>query len=135
MSNEERKPHLEFLRLNPDEDWVTPPGYPSSFQHKILTSDIDEKKKIGSRSRLMRLDPGAYSKAPCRCACAPVGGCRALPSIVSRVVVMHFEHHTTVFGFERAVMDTRWAARIGRGEELLAALAVLIVAYDQIAFD
>ncbi len=64
MADEKRKPHLEFLRLDPDTDWVTPPGYPSSFQHKILTSDIDEKRKIGSRSRLMRLDPGAYSKAP-----------------------------------------------------------------------
>lgn len=64
MSEEKRKPHLEFLRLDPDKDWVTPPGYPSSFKHKILTSDIDEEKKVGSRSRLMRLDPGAYSKAP-----------------------------------------------------------------------
>jgi hypothetical protein len=31
---------------------------------KILASDIDERRKTGSRSRLLRLDPGAYSTEP-----------------------------------------------------------------------
>jgi hypothetical protein len=58
------KPHLEFLRVNEDEGWVTPPGYPDGIKQKILASDIDETGKIGSRTRLLRFDPGTYTTAP-----------------------------------------------------------------------
>ena len=61
---DERKPHMEFLRVDLDTGWETPDGYPTSFTHKILTADIDENKKVGSRSRLMRLAPGAFTKVP-----------------------------------------------------------------------
>ncbi len=58
------KPHIEFTALNMDEGWAVPPGYPDGINQKILASDIDEVGKTGSRSRLLRIDPGAYSTEP-----------------------------------------------------------------------
>lgn len=58
------KPHIEFLALNMDEGWQVPPGYPEGIKQKILAADIDEEKKTGSRSRLLRFDPGAFSTVP-----------------------------------------------------------------------
>lgn len=58
------KPHIEFTALNMAEGWETPPGYPDGIKQKILASDIDERGRTGSRSRLLRLDPGAYSTEP-----------------------------------------------------------------------
>jgi hypothetical protein len=58
------KPHLEFQRIDPENGWAPPPGYPLSIKQKILASDIDEKGKTGSRTRLLRFDPGAYTTAP-----------------------------------------------------------------------
>ena len=59
------KPHLEFHTLNMDEGWETPPGgYPSGIQQKILASDINETAKMGSRSRLLRFQPGVFTTKP-----------------------------------------------------------------------
>jgi hypothetical protein len=58
------KPHLEFHRLDLDKGWVTPEGYPSGIQQKILASDLDEGRKMGSRTRLLRFKPGVYTTAP-----------------------------------------------------------------------
>jgi hypothetical protein len=58
------KPHLEFHTLNLSEGWETPAGYPAGIQQKILASDIDETKKMGSRTRLLRFDPGVFTTAP-----------------------------------------------------------------------
>ena len=58
------KPHLEFVRLAMEEGWETPPGYPAGIQQKLLASDLDEKNKMGSRTRLLRFEPGAYSTVP-----------------------------------------------------------------------
>jgi hypothetical protein len=58
------KPHLEFHRLDMDKGWVTPPGYPAGIQQKILASDLDETKKMGGRTRLLRFAPGVYTTAP-----------------------------------------------------------------------
>ena len=58
------KPHLEFEELNMTEGWEEPEGYPKGMQQKILTSDLDEAKKTGSRSRFLRLLPGVYSTEP-----------------------------------------------------------------------
>src|SRR5262249_51666141 len=58
------KPHLEFHRLDMDTGWATPAGYPSGIQQKILASDINEGRKTGSRSRLLRFEPGVYTTAP-----------------------------------------------------------------------
>jgi hypothetical protein len=58
------KPHLEFCPLDMEEGWATPPGYPEGIKQKILASDIDEVKKTGSRTRLLRFDPGTFTTAP-----------------------------------------------------------------------
>lgn len=58
------KPHLEFHKLDMDSEWETPPGYPSGIKQKILASDIDETGKAGSRTRLLKFDPGTYSTVP-----------------------------------------------------------------------
>ena len=58
------KPHLEFMRVDMGEGWATPPGYPAGIQQKILASDIDETRKMGSRTRLLRFEPGVYTTAP-----------------------------------------------------------------------
>ena len=58
------KPHLEFERLDMDGGWECPEGYPDGIEQKILAADIDEDGKSGSRTRLLRFQPGAYSKVP-----------------------------------------------------------------------
>ena len=58
------KPHIEFTALDMDEGWEVPPGYPEGINQKVLTSDLDEEKKTGSRTRLLRIDPGAFSTEP-----------------------------------------------------------------------
>jgi len=58
------KPHLEFVGVDLKAGWETPPGYPPGFTQKILASDIDERAKRGSRTRLLRIEPGAYSSEP-----------------------------------------------------------------------
>jgi hypothetical protein len=58
------KPHLEFFDVNLNEGWALPPGYPVGVQQKILASDLDETRKCGSRTRLLRFVPGEYTTAP-----------------------------------------------------------------------
>lgn len=58
------KPHLEFMALDMDKGWEVPPGYPKGIQQKLLASDLDENTKTGSRTRLLRFDPGEYTTAP-----------------------------------------------------------------------
>ena len=56
-----QKPHIEFTNISSNEDWHTPEGYPSGIEQRILASDIDEKNKTGSRSRLLRFQPGVFT--------------------------------------------------------------------------
>lgn len=58
------KPHLEFFGVNLNEGWASPPGYPKGIQQKILAADLDETRKTGSRTRLLRFDPGEYTTSP-----------------------------------------------------------------------
>ncbi len=58
------KPHLEFHNVESEEGWETPPGYPAGITQKILASDLDEDKKMGSRTRLLKFTPGTYTTAP-----------------------------------------------------------------------
>jgi hypothetical protein len=58
------KPHLEFFAIDMDHGWETPAGYKDGFSQKILSSDIDEVNKRGSRSRLLRIAPGVFSEKP-----------------------------------------------------------------------
>lgn len=58
------KPHLEFVSIDMEKGWEKPPGYPAGIEQKILASDLDEEKKTGSRTRLLRFAPGAYTTQP-----------------------------------------------------------------------
>ena len=58
------KPHIEFLALDMQSGWATPEGYPEGIKQKILASDLDELRKTGSRTRLLRFEPGVFTTAP-----------------------------------------------------------------------
>ena len=58
------KQHLEFVSVDLKSGWERPPGYPPGFFQKILASDLDEKAKKGSRTRLLRFKPGVYTTEP-----------------------------------------------------------------------
>jgi hypothetical protein len=55
------KPHLEFHRVDLTTGWEPIDGYPPTIQQKILATDLDEASKTGSRTRLLRFEPGAYT--------------------------------------------------------------------------
>ncbi|WP_292327368.1 cupin [Mesorhizobium sp.] len=46
------------------EDWHRPPGYPLGIEQKILAGYLDEAGKTGSRTRLLRFLPGAFTSVP-----------------------------------------------------------------------
>ena len=55
------KPAMEFSQLDLTTGWMSPPGFETApIKQRILSSDIDEKKKTGGRTRLLRYEPGAY---------------------------------------------------------------------------
>ncbi len=58
------KKHEEFHTLDLDSGWEVPPGYPAGMQQKILSGELDEAAKTGSRTRLLRFDPGVYTTVP-----------------------------------------------------------------------
>jgi hypothetical protein len=58
------KAHKEFFAVDMDEGWSVPDGYPDGIQHKILAGELDEANQRGSRSRLLRFEPGVYTTAP-----------------------------------------------------------------------
>jgi hypothetical protein len=58
------KEHDEFHALDMDSGWSVPPGYPEGMEHKILSGSLDEKAKRGSRTRLLRFQPGIFSTVP-----------------------------------------------------------------------
>jgi len=58
------KPHLEFHRIDMTGGWETPPGYPAGIEQKILAGTLDETARAGSRTRLLRFQPGIYTTAP-----------------------------------------------------------------------
>ena len=59
------KPHLEFVGVDMQAGWESPgANYPPGFSQKVLASDLDEAAKRGSRTRLLRIEPGAYSTEP-----------------------------------------------------------------------
>jgi hypothetical protein len=58
------KLHDEFHTLDMSTGWEVPTGYPKGIQQKILSGALDEKNKRGSRTRLLRFDPGTYTTTP-----------------------------------------------------------------------
>ena len=58
------KEHKEFHRLSMEDGWVPVPGYPAGIEHKILAGSLDETNGKGSRTRLLRFQPGVYTTKP-----------------------------------------------------------------------
>ncbi len=58
------KKHDEFYTLDMSTGWETPPGYPPGIEQKIISGGLDEVNKRGSRTRLLRFQPGVYTTAP-----------------------------------------------------------------------
>jgi len=58
------KLHDEFHSLDMDAGWQVPEGYPEGMEQKILAGGLDEEAKTGSRTRLLRFQPGIFSTVP-----------------------------------------------------------------------
>ena len=58
------KEHIEFQALDMNGGWHVPPGYPEGIEQKILAGSLDEERKQGSRTRLLRFAPGTFTTAP-----------------------------------------------------------------------
>ena len=58
------KEHKEFHRLDLNEGWVPVPGYPPGIHHKVLAGSLDEARKRGNRTRLLRIGPGVFTTKP-----------------------------------------------------------------------
>lgn len=58
------KEHLEFFNLDLDSGWEVPAGYPQGVEQKILNGGLDEEASTGSRTRLLRFQPGAFTTEP-----------------------------------------------------------------------
>jgi len=58
------KKHTEFHTIDIASGWRSPPGYPPGIQQKILSGALDEANMLGSRTRLLRFLPGAFSTVP-----------------------------------------------------------------------
>ena len=58
------KGHQEFHGVDMKEGFHTVPGYPWGFSEKILAGSLDEKNKVGNRTRILKIEPGAFSTEP-----------------------------------------------------------------------
>jgi hypothetical protein len=58
------KAHAEFHAVDLASGWETPPGYPAGIEQKILSGALDEARRRGSRTRLLRFRPGIFTTAP-----------------------------------------------------------------------
>ena len=58
------KAHQEFFAVNFEDGWEVPAGYPDGIQQKVLSGSLDEENSRGSRTRLLRFQPGVYTTVP-----------------------------------------------------------------------
>ncbi|VCU71088.1 hypothetical protein PIGHUM_03168 [Pigmentiphaga humi] len=58
------KHHDEFHTLDMSTGWEIPPGYPAGMEQKIISGALDEAKRRGTRTRLLRFAPGVFTTAP-----------------------------------------------------------------------
>ncbi|MEN8833286.1 cupin [Pacificibacter sp.] len=59
------KEHKEFYAIDMEDDgWVTPEGYPEGMAQLILAGALDEVNKTGTRTRLLRFQPGIFTTVP-----------------------------------------------------------------------
>jgi len=58
------KAHQEFHQIDLASGWETIPGYPAGIRQKILSGQLDETARAGTRTRLLRFDAGAFTTRP-----------------------------------------------------------------------
>jgi hypothetical protein len=58
------KQHDEFYAVDLESGWETPTGYPAGIQQKVLAGALDEEARRGTRTRLLRFEPGVFTTAP-----------------------------------------------------------------------
>jgi hypothetical protein len=58
------KVHDEFRAVDMNVGWETPPGYPAGIAQKVLSGSLDEMNKSGTRTRIVRFAPGAFTTKP-----------------------------------------------------------------------
>lgn len=58
------KEHKEFFAVDMESGWETPAGYPKGIEQKILAGSLDEEGKSGTRTRLLRFQPGIFTTKP-----------------------------------------------------------------------
>lgn len=89
MSKAPRR-HIEMVPFDNDDGWLPLPGFPAGLEVKILADDLDERRKTGARTRLVRFAAGVATTEPLihdyweevfviRGAIGPLGGDAATP--------------------------------------------------------
>lgn len=58
------KEHLEFFTIDTSTGWSVPLGYPEGVEQKIISGSLDEERRRGNRTRLLRFKPGAFTTKP-----------------------------------------------------------------------
>jgi len=58
------KAHDEFHTLDMNAGWQAIPGYPDGITEKILSGALDEANHKGSRTRLLKFEPGIFTTKP-----------------------------------------------------------------------
>jgi hypothetical protein len=58
------KPHIEFSPVDLSVGWEVPEGYPPGMEQKIMAGALDERMRKGTRTRLLRFQPGVFTTAP-----------------------------------------------------------------------
>ncbi len=60
----ELKEHKEFFKIDLASGWKQVPGYPEGITEKILSGSLDEERRAGTRTRLLRFAPGVFTTMP-----------------------------------------------------------------------
>ena len=58
------KEHREFHLVDFAHGWHPPFGYPAGVEQKILAGQLDEPRRRGTRSRLLRFAAGVFTTQP-----------------------------------------------------------------------
>jgi hypothetical protein len=53
------KKHIEMAAIDLDSGWQPLAGAPEGLEVKLLADDLDEERRRGARTRLVRFKPGA----------------------------------------------------------------------------
>lgn len=60
----ETRQHIEAAEVDLSAGWVGLPGFPTGLEVKTMADDLDETRKTGARTRLVRFAPGARTQEP-----------------------------------------------------------------------